>query len=141
MVIFFYRSTELLIVSKSQSFVKGLVEELTSLDLSESPQVCITFCYFSTSYIYQIVYGWNACLLSCHLLRNYLCKCCLHLQFEWKIKDSIKFSPSKSSGFYDRVLDTSLLNVWLYVFIILWNCWFCRFLLHITGGWKTFVIS
>ena len=54
-------------------------------------------------YIYQIVYGWNACLLSQHFLQNYLCKCCLYLRFEWKIKESINISPSKSSRFYGRV--------------------------------------
>ena len=46
--------------------------------------------------------------LSATFLHNYLCKCCLHLSVEWKIKESINFSPSKSSMFYDRVVDTSL---------------------------------
>ena len=117
---------------------------------SFTPEICMhvylarllqVLCYVLTSYINQIVYGWMHVYLAIHFLHYYLCKCCLHLWFEWNIKEFINFSPSKSSRFYDRVFDTSLPKCLDICFYSLYNCWLCWVLLHITGGWKTFIIS
>ena len=91
------------ILSKSRSSIKGSVSETTSLDR----QVCITFYYLWTSYIYEIVYGWMHVYLAAHSFHSYLCKCFLQLRLSERTRIH-KFLTQRKFQVLARVVDSSL---------------------------------